>query len=593
MATVAESFALAARYYAAGDVILAEQFSLSVLNENPHHGEALHMLGVIAWQKRDLNTALDYLQRSVSSNGSNATAWKHLGDVHLIARNANAAVANYEQALRLRPDFAEAYNDLGNAWQHLGGWDKAVQCLREAVRLQPSLGPAYNSLGNALRAQGKLAAASEAFQQALRLQPNNPEIAYRLGVTLHEQGELDQAVECYRQVLRLNRANADVMNSLGTAFKEQGLLDEAIAQFRETLKLQPNHALAFYNLSKFVAEGRYRFAADELDRIKACMASGNCAAADRSQFGFGLATVLHKQGSYDEAFAYFKEANDLRKRILEERNVSFDAQGHEALIDRVIATYDRAYFEGVRGWGTDTDLPIFIVGMPRSGSTLVEQIISSHPQVFGAGELGEVPLYIARFVVEANPNLYTTPVLPSRGAARDLATDYLKRMANLGKGAARVTIKTLQNYMHLGVIASLFPRARVIHCRRDPFDVCLSCYFQNFQNIDFASSLEDIGVHYRAYEKLMAHWSRVLPLEIHEVANEDLIHDQETVTRKLIFYCGLEWDERCLTFFNTRRAVQTASSVQVRKPISGQAIGRWKHYRAHLGPLFKALGRSG
>ena len=592
MASVAETFALAARYHAAGDLILAERLSLSVLRENPHHAEALHMLGVIAWQKRDLNAAIDYLQRSVTCNGSNATAWKHLGDVHLIARNASAAVANYEQALRLRPDFAEAYNDLGNAWQHLGDWDRAVHCLREAVRLQPSFGSAYINLGNSLRAQGKLGAASEAFQQALRLQPNNPDIVYRLGITLHELGELDQAVECYRQVLRLNRANADVMNSLGTAFKEQGLLDEAIDRFRETLKLQPNHALAFYNLSKFAAEGRYHFATDELDRVKAFMASGNCAAADRSQFGFGLATVVHKQGSYDEAFGYFKEANDLRKRILQERNMAFDAQGHEALIDRVIRTYDRAYFEEVRGWGTDTDLPIFIVGMPRSGSTLVEQIISSHPQVFGAGELGEVPLYIARFVVEASPNLYTTPVLPNRGAAQDLATDYVRRMANLGKGAARVTIKTLQNYMHLGVIATLFPRARVIHCRRDPFDVCLSCYFQNFQNIDFASSLEDIGVHYRAYEKLMAHWSRVLPLEIHEVCYEDLVHNQETVTRNLLAYCGLEWDERCLAFFKTRRVVRTASTVQVRKPISGQAIGRWKHYRSHLGPLFKALGRS-
>ena len=502
-------------------------------------------------------------------------------------------MASYQQALRLRPGFAEGYNDLGNAWQHLGEWDRAVECLREAVRLKPSLGPAYNSLGNVLRGQGKLAAAAEAFQQALRLQPDNVDIVYRLGVTLHELGDMDRAVECYRQVLRLKPGYADAMNSLATAYKEQGLLDEAIALFRETLQRQPDHALAFYNLSKFAAEGRCQFAAHELDRVRGFMASGSYSASDRSQFGFGLGTVLHKQGLYEEAFGYFKEANDLRRRILQERHGAFDAAGHEKLVDRVIKTYDPAYFAEVRGWGTATDLPIFIVGMPRSGSTLVEQILSSHPQVFGAGELGEVPLFITRIVVDANPDLYATPVLPTRGAALDLATAYLERMAKLGKGAARVTIKTLQNYLHLGVIATLFPGARVIHCRRDPFDVCLSCYFQNFQNIDFASSLEDIGNYYRAYEKLMAHWSRVLPLEIHDVANEDLIHHQEAVTRKMLAYCGLEWDERCLTFFNTRRVVQTASSVQVRKPISGQALGRWKHYRDHLGPLFQALGRSG
>src|SRR5262249_15369034 len=160
----------------------------------------------------------------------------------------------------------------------------------------------------------------------------------------------------------------------------------------------------------------------------------------------------------------------------------------------------------------------------------------------------------------------------------------------LGRGAARVTIKTLGNFALLGLIATLFPRARIIHCRRDPLDVCLSCYFQDFQKIVFAWSLDDIGAYYRAYEKIMAHWASVLPSQIHEVSYETLVHGQEQVTRGLLAFCGLDWDERCLAFFNTRRVVRTASTVQVRKPISTQAIGRWKHYRGHLGRLFGALG---
>jgi hypothetical protein len=245
----------------------------------------------------------------------------------------------------------------------------------------------------------------------------------------------------------------------------------------------------------------------------------------------------------------------------------------------------------------DTEMPVFIIGMPRSGSTLVEQILASHPEVFGAGEIGDLPRFMTEYAVSqasspANSILSPPFLLRDQRAARELAAHYLESIAAFGTGAARVTIKTLQNFLHLGMIATLFPRARIIHCRRDTIDVCLSCFFTNFQNVDFAWSLSDIGVYHRSYQKLMAHWSRVLPLPIHEISYEELIQNQEAVTRKLLAFCGLDWDERCLAFWSTRRVVQTASAVQVRKPISSQAIGRWRHYRSHLGPLFEALGVS-
>ncbi|HWY85705.1 MAG TPA: sulfotransferase [Gemmataceae bacterium] len=528
---------------------------------------------------------------SVAETFAQADTWKNLGDMQVAAGNLHAGVANYEQALRLRPDFIVAWNHLGVALQNLGEWEKAADCYRRAIALMPSFAPAYNNLGNVLKAQKKWTEALEAFERALGLEPDRAEFAYNLGVALHEQGEIDRAVGYYREALRLKPAYPDASNNLASAYKELGLLDEAVAQFRETLKLQPNHALAYYNLGKFASEGRCQFAADDVGRVKAFMASGRCTASELSLCLFALAMVLDAHGSYDQAFGHYQQANLLKKRLREERHASFDARGHEALIDRVMAVHDSRYFERVRGWGTDTELPVFIVGMPRSGSTLVEQILASHPQVFGAGEIGEVPWFISRFVEQANPNLYATSLLTDRRAARALAADYGTRIANRGPGAARVTIKALDNFVHLGVIATLFPRARIIHCRRDPLDICLSCYFQNFQS-DFACSLEDSGAYYRSYEKLMSHWSRVLPLAIHEAVYEDLIHDQEAVTRKMLAYCGLEWDERCLTFFNTRRAVQTASAVQVRKPISAKGIGRWRNYRSHLGPLLRALGRS-
>jgi hypothetical protein len=411
-----------------------------------------------------------------------------------------------------------------------------------------------------------------------------------LAVNLHEQGDLDRAVSYYRQALCLKPGDADISTNLAIALTEQGLLDAAAAQLQETLRFQPDHAKAYHLLSQLAAEGRYHFAPEEIERLRVVLASNRSSASDLSLCSFALARVLNQQGCHDEAFHYFQQGNNLNKRVLKERNISFDARAHEALIDRIIATYDQAYFERVKGWGTDSDLPVFIIGMPRSGSTLVEHILASHPQVVGVGEIGEIHRLIAKSGTNGKP--YAALLLPDQPAAEKLAADYLQWLAKAGQGAARVVNKTLENSLHVGMIATLFPRARIIHCRRDPIDMCLSLYFANIHNVPFASSLEDIGAFHRGYDKLMAHWSRVLPMRIHEVCYEELIHNQEAVTRKLVAHCGLDWDERCLTFFNTRRNVRTISTMQVRKPISAQAIGRWKNYRAHLGPLFKALGRA-
>ncbi len=403
--------------------------------------------------------------------------------------------------------------------------------------------------------------------------------------------DLDQAVVCYRKALSLKPNYPDASNNLARALKEQGLLDDAIAQFQQTLAMQPHHAFATYNLSELAAVGKYIFPPEQVDGIKAYLSSGNCPPGDRDLFCFTLAALFDQQGSFDEAFRYVQEANELRRRHFEESSRAFDGKKHVALVAKVIAGYDQAYFKRVPGWGTDTELPVFIIGMPRSGSTLVEQILASHPLVFGAGEFGEIPRFAVRLAMTAQTELYDNPVLRDERAARELAASYLKQISKSSKNAARVTNKTLDNFLHLGIIATVFPRARIIHCRRDPVDVCLSCYMHNFKDLNFTCSLENIGTWYCCYEHLMAHWSGVLPLSIHEVKYEQLVQNQQEVTQKLLAFCGLDWDERCLAFHKTRRAVRTSSAVQVRKPVYRQAMGRWQHYRGHLGPLFDALGR--
>jgi tetratricopeptide (TPR) repeat protein len=591
MDTPATVFAQATQAYAEGSLDLAEQHFRSVVGGEPNHAEALRFLGLIAHQQGNAGRAIDYLNTSLIADGTNADTWRQLGDAHLAVGYIHDAIANYEQALRLRPERGEAYNNLGVAWLYLGELDKGIECLRAAIDLTPPSALTYNNLGFALKKQGNLAEAIAAFEQAVRLRPDHAEYTGNLAVTFHENGELDQAVAAYRETLRLEPNNARASNNLGAILKEQGLVDDATAQFLSSLRIDPDHALAFYNLCELAIEGTYEFPPSELDRIKAFMESERCSAADRSLCCFGLAMLFNQQGSHDEAFRYYTQANDLRKQLNREQNNVFDARGHDALVDRIIAAHDQAYFARIQGWGLETEQPVFIVGMPRSGSTLVEQILASHPQVFGAGEINEIPRLVSQLTSETGGELYAGAFVPDAHVARKLAADCLQRVTAHAANHARVTLKTLENYLHLGLIATLFPRARIIHCRRDPLDACLSCYFQNFYNVVFSWSLEDIGACYRAYEKLMAHWSSVLPLRCHEICYEELVHDQEAVTRKLLAFCGLDWNESCLAFFNTRRVVRTASLLQVRKPISAKMIGRWKHYRAHLEPLFRALGR--
>jgi tetratricopeptide (TPR) repeat protein len=588
--TLTDTFAAASQFHAAGHLPQAEQKYWEVLERDADHAGAWHRLGLIALQQGDTPRAVDFLRRAATGRGGGAVQWNDLGVVHGMAGHLAEAGAAFEEALRLEPNYAGAHDNLGVVLQRRGDLDRAVGCHREAIRCQPDFAQAYHNLGTAFTALGRRDEAVAALEEALRLAPEFVEAANSLGIALHERGDVGRAMDCYRRALRLQPHHANAANNLATALKEQGLLAEAVTQYRETLRLQPDHALAWYHLSQFAGEGRYVFAADEIERLKGYVAAGRAPELDRSLYCFALGGVFDAQGAIDEAFAYFRQGNDLRRQLFRERHLAFDPEQHREFVDRVLATFDREYFQRVQGWGVATEVPVFVVGMPRSGSTLVEQIVASHPEARGAGELGVVPRMMDHLARQAAGTGRDPLLLPDRAAAQALAAEYLQPLTQVGAGAARVTDKTLENVPFLGVLATLFPNARVIHCRRDPRDVGLSCYFQNFQNLNFTWSLEDIAAYYHECERLMAHWRRVLPLPIHEVTYEDLVRRQEATSRDLVAFCGLSWDEHCLAFHQNRRVVRTASTLQVRKPVSPRSIGRWQRYRAHLGPLLQALG---
>jgi tetratricopeptide (TPR) repeat protein len=513
---------------------------------------------------------------------------------HYGAGNYPLAEQYCTSVLAAEPTHAEALHLLGVIAWHRGDLMRASDLLNRALSFGGDGNPyTWQHLGEVELANANFRAAARALEQALQRQPNLNQARNSLGVALHHVGECARATEVFADALGREPASASIHNNLATAYKDQGLFDEAVHHYLETLRLQPGHAMAVFSLSELAGAGRYRFTPEELERIKAAIATQRGSLSEQSVCCFAIANVLDKQGAFDEAFDYYRRGNDLRRGLLAERRLTFNARNHEVLTDLIMGAYDGPYFERVKGWGNDSTTPVFIVGMPRSGSTLVEQILASHLKVYGAGELDNIYGFIIKVLGQEKVGPYDPQLLRDADMTQKMAAVYLEHIGDLGKGAERIVNKFLENFLHLGIIATLFPRATIIHCRRDTLDCCLSSYFQNFLDVPFSCSLEDIGAYYRSYEKLMAHWAKVLPVKVHEVSYEALVNDQEGVSRALIACCGLDWDERCLTFWNTRRPVQTASSVQVRKPISKQAVGRWRNYQSHLGSLFRALGRDG
>ncbi len=630
MVSQADIFALAQQYQQAGSLVAAEQLYLQILQSEPSNAESLHFLGILKSQTGDHAAALGYMQQALALRPEIAHFHSNLGLVYLAQGQLAQAESCLRQALRIRPEFAQAQYHLASVYYKQGKWAEAIDCFRAALRHRPEDLNTLTQLGFALYEHGAMAEALAAFQEARRINPYDGQIHKNVGLVLCRLGRLEEAVASSLEAVRLGTKDADVYNHLGNALVGLGRLDEAIAAYRASLglapqcaelmsnlagalvshgkldealdlyrralELKPDSASVHYNLSELLLKGEHALSAQSVQHLQELLSGGTLSLQERSLLHFTLGGWLAKAGCHEEAFEHFRQANMAQGELLIQHGEQFDQDAHVREVDSIVAAYDRKFFSKVKSCGIDSEVPVFVVGMPRSGTTLVEQILSSHPQVFGAGELTEIDQMILALPAllqsgEAYPACLSRL---DRAAVQVLGQQYLARLAKLGAGASRVVNKEPYNFMHLGLIAALFPRARIIHCRRDPLDTCVACYFQRFErrkNYTSAfAALDTLGLFYRNYCRVMAHWKEVLPVAIHEIHYEDLVRDQRIVSQKLIAFCGLEWDERCMEFFRNPRPVQTASAVQVRRPIYQESIGRWKYYRAHLQPLIAALG---
>jgi tetratricopeptide (TPR) repeat protein len=371
-------------------------------------------------------------------------------------------------------------------------------------------------------------------------------------------------------------------------YEELGDFDQALACLREAIRIDPEHAGARAQIAIML---KARLPEEDLAELCRQLAKPDLRDGPRSTLHFGLAQVLDARGAFDEVGEHLRQGNALRRLVLKKRNQDYNPDEHHLFVDNLIAAFTPEFFARFRDLDLETERPVFIIGLPRSGTTLTEQILASHSQVFGAGELR-----IARDSFESIPRVVDWKDTPfacfprlDSDSFRQVAAQHLEKLNRLNASALRVVDKMPDNYLYLGLIAVLFPRAKLIHCRRDLRDTALSCWMTNFSQLMWAFDADHIASRFQEYLRVMEHWRRVLPVSVLEVAYEDLVGDREGVSRRLVAWCGLEWEPSCLEFHRNQRPVRTASLAQVRQPIYNTSVGRWKRYEKILGSLFAKL----
>ncbi len=621
----------------------------------PANAQFFANLGEIERQRGKLQEAAAALNEALRLNPNNPQALNNLGIVHFDRKDYEAAAASYAKAIDKRPDYPEAHNNLGNALRALGRLDAAIDHYQKAILIRENYPEAYNNMAAVLRDQGQVPEAEHAYRKAITLRgsytdaylnlailldgnertdealrvlgealktdprhlgvllqvariqlrkmnyeqaeqaarlavqidPASADAHAALGQLLHETDRIREAAACFETSLRLRPDLVDVNSCYGVSLKALGRVDEAKAQFEKTLALAPG-AFGIYaniaDLEKFTPESPHLKAMETF--------LGGAANPEAEQYmplHFALGKAYDDIGDYGKAFRHFSTGAAMKRARLK-----YDEPQTLAFFDNVCEVFSESFVKNPPFPGRMPDVPVFIVGMPRSGSTLVEQVLSSHPMTFGAGEIKEFSRQLnmmrGRF-----PGLPRYPNMVQKMQAAQfavLADGYLTKLMALAPGAARITDKLLTNYFFVGLLHILYPKARFIHTRRNPVDTCFSAYTKLFKDeMPHSYDLGELGRYYRKYDQLMAHWERVLPRGVMKtVVYEDVVSDLPAMARDVISFLGLPWDDACLSFHESARPVKTASLMQVRKPVYASSVQRWKNYGSALDPLIAALG---
>ncbi len=609
-------------HHQAGRLQRAEVLYRKALEKDPDHADALHLLGVVAYQCGQFGAAIGLIERALPALQELPDAHLNLGNALRSTGRLAEAAESYRRAIALQPDNGMAHSNLARALIDQGLFESGLESAQRATAYLPEFPGAHANLAAALMGLERCAEAEAPLRKAIAAQPDNWELLRGLAEVLIELEQFEEAVAACQRAIDLDSSqalshhslasallrNKDLVgseasarraleldsrltgawNRLGGVLRIGGRFEEAEACFRRALEIDPDQPEAHRALAHI---GQLASDEAQIDRLRTVLHGSDQSVSRRASAGFAAGTLLDHANRYDEAFPCFAEANRLLHGQADEAGNGFDVGELRRAVDQSMGQFDGAQLSSLAGWGNPSDVPVFIVGMPRSGTSLVEQIAASHSRVVGAGEFQDV----GRIGHELLKHNGGKPLAQwDAGLARELADRHVARLRDLGPGAARVIDKMPDNLFYLGFVSALFPATRVILCQRDPRDTCLSCYFHWFtQPMPWTYDLEHCGLRALEADRMATHWLRELPLEIMVIDYEELVADLEGESRRLIEFLGLDWEPACLDFHRTERPIFTASSWQVRQPLFTHSVGRWRRYESHLGPLLDVLRQGG
>ncbi|NQU62007.1 MAG: tetratricopeptide repeat protein [Rhodospirillales bacterium] len=563
-----------------GRPLEAEAASRHSIDLNSEQAEAHNNLAVALEVQGRLDEALKAGTRSIEINPDYPEAHINLGNLKLRMTNVAGAIESYREAIRSAPDNAMARANLATALREAGDLDAAESECRKAIEIKPGYAEAHNSLANVFIAREDWEAAQKSLEVAIKARENYLDAHLNLAGVLYKSRKIEDAIGKYQKIIENYDSLPEAHTGLGVVLLAAGRLDEAVENFKTAVKAKPTLGQAQYNLATAVGKDMTEV---EISGLRELLAGRGLGDQDRARIHFSLGEIFDQKGNWESAFTDFEAGNQLMKDRLARANKLFDADAFDKRVNKILSYYTPDLLAKRKDWGDATEQPVFIVGMPRSGTTLVEQILTSHLKVFGKGELEKI-----RYLSEDDKDC----VRPfDEQAMADKAQAYLATLrAGVAEDAARIIDKMPVNWLYLGLIQSMLPCARIIHCCRDPLDTGMSCFRQYFSSPHaWACDLGSIGRFHRSTDRAMDFWKKRLSLPILEINYEDMIADQEATSRRMIEFVGLDWDPACLEFHKTEGTVTTASNWQVRKPLYSSAIGRAKGYEKFLDPLKKGL----
>jgi len=540
------------------------------------------------------NDAMAIVEQVLATQPNNADMLHLLGAIHLRAKRLQEAIDPLQRALVARQNYPEALRTLGLVYGQLGRKQDCINHLLAATKANPQYVEAHHDLGRTLNVSGNTAAALHHLKQAAALAPDNATILYDLGTaTMASPGKVDEALERFERVIELKPEHADAHAARAAALNAKGRLDEAESAARDALRVDPRCVVAYSTLVEIAGYGRPdAITDDDLAHIRRSLDEGGLSDDLTAVLYQVMGDTLHRQGDYDGAWDAYVQCKTLRQSTFERMGVAFNVDKLTAEYDALMRVFDAGFFERTAGFALESPLTVYVVGMPRSGTTLVEQILAADTHVHGAGERHDLRT-LTNLLPEKLPGDARYPdCVRDIDAANALkhGLEYLGRLKTLAPAATRVVDKSPPNFRHLGLVALLNPGARVIHTVRDPRDVALSRFRHNFTRVSFATDFRHIADFYRQYRRLMDHWNAVLPMPIHDVVYEDLVAEPAAHIPPMVAHVGVQYGDHFLNFHERVQAVQSASLLQVRQPIHPKSVGGWRHYEKHLAPFLDALG---